>query len=436
MRQGSKSILALVCAVVLGACGACGGSGPAAAGTSSELGVGGQNPTGGVNSSQWLETDPVILISFDGFRWDYLDRYQAPAFMEVARRGVRTDGSEPPFPSKTFPSHYTLATGLWAENHELTGNSFWDPDRNAGYDMGDRTVVEDGSWYSGEPIWVTAEKQGMVAASYFFVGTEADVMGIRPSHWRRYDGSVTGPEKVDQVLEWLRLPAETRPRMITLYFPEVDGAGHRYGPDSQEVEQAVTLVDSHLQRLLDGLATLPDGDRVTVLLSADHGMAGYAPGRAHALDVSAMDGVRFVEGGPYASLMVDGDAARHATVRDAVDAQLPDDIGVYLRADVPEYLHYSATRKVGDIVVVPPIGVTVNEPDNNSPRGFTHGWDPTYREMHSIFLGMGPRLQENVRMGRIRHVDVYPLIAELLGLTPAPVDGELSTWDAVLRPGG
>ena len=430
MKQRSSWVLVLMGALILSACS---GSGPSESGQSGQPGLDGQNPTGGVNASQWLDTDPVILISFDGFRWDYLDRYPAPAFMEVARRGVWTDGSQPPFPSKTFPSHYTLATGLWADHHELTGNRFWDPTRSAGYDMADREVVEDGSWYSGEPIWVTAETQGMVAASYFFVGSEADVGGVRPSHWRRYDGSVTGPEKVDQVLEWLRMPAETRPRMITLYFPEVDGAGHQYGPDSQEVEQAVTLVDSYLQRLLDGLAAVPGGDRVSVLLSADHGMHRYEPGRAHALDVSGMDGVRFAEGGPYGSIFVEGDAARQAEVRDLIDAQLPDDIGVFLRADVPDHLHYRDSPRVGDIVLVPPLGVTVNRPDLNNPTGFTHGWDPSFREMHSIFLGMGPRLQENVRMGPIQHVDVYPLIAELLGLTPAPVDGDLGVWSGVLR---
>lgn len=430
MKLVSRSVLAVTAVFLLGGCNA---SGPAGSGPSGEPTADGQNPTGGVNSDQWLATDPLILISFDGFGWDYLDRYPAPAFMDVARRGVWADGSQPPFPSKTFPSHYTIATGLWADEHELTGNRFWDPARNAGYDMGDRTVVEDGSWYGGEPIWVTAEKQGMVAASYFFVGSEADVMGVRPSHWYPYSDNVTGTQKVDQVLEWLSMPAETRPRMITLYFPSVDGAGHRYGPYSDEVGTAITQVDAYLQRLLDGLATVPGGDRVTVLLSADHGMENYNLDRVHPVDVSGMEDVRFVESGPYASFLVEGDAARQAEVRDAIDAQLPDDIGVYLRADVPEYLHYSATRKVGDIVVVPPLGATISRPGQNPPSGATHGWDPTNREMHSIFLAMGPRIKENVRLGTIRHVDIYPLMAEILGLTPPPVSGELSVWSGVLR---
>ena len=423
---GTRLRTVLATAVIVSAFG-CGGGGT----VPSEME--GQNPSGGVNAAQWLDTDPVILISFDGFRWDYVDRYQPPAFLEVARRGVRTTGSMPPFPSKTFPSHYSLATGLWADHHELVGNRFWDPAREAEYDMSDRVAVEDGSWYAGEPIWVTAELQGMVAASFFFVGSEADVGGVRPSHWMRFDGSIPGEDRVDQVLDWLRMPPETRPRMITLYFSDVDGAGHRFGPDSEEVQEAIVRVDGWLQRLIDGLDAMEGGDRVTVLLGSDHGM--YANEDVVELDVRDLDGVRFEEGGPYASLFVDGDAARQAEVRDAIAAQMPPEVDVFLRADVPDSLHYSATPKVGDVIVVPPLGMNVIRAGSSAPTGFTHGWNPWYTEMHGILIGMGPRIVPGSTLGRIRHVDVYPLMAELLGLDPAPVDGDVDVWSEVLTGG-
>ncbi len=402
----------------------------------------GQNPTEGWNDPRWLDTAPVILISFDGFRWDYVERYRPPAFLRIASEGVMaTNGSMPPFPSKTFPSHFSMATGLWAENHELAGNTFWDPERREMYRVRDRDKVEDGSWYGGEPIWVTAESQGMVAASYFFVGSEADVGGVRPSYWYAYDGSVTGEEKVDRVLEWVRMPPETRPRMITLYFPNTDDAGHGYGPDSPEIEAAIEAVDGYLQRLLDGLDAIEGGEEVTVVLVSDHGMYEQPVELSHPVDVSGMEGVMIIEAGPYGAFAVDGDAARRREVRDAIAVQLPESIPVYLREEVPEELHYSATRKVGDIIAVPPLGTTLRRTTQSfaagwNPSPFNHGWDPRSPEMHGIFLARGPRLRPGGRLDRVRHVDIYPLMAEILGLDPAPVDGSLSTWDPVLVPAG
>ncbi|HSG91449.1 MAG TPA: ectonucleotide pyrophosphatase/phosphodiesterase [Pseudomonadales bacterium] len=392
--------------------------------------------SGGRNASQWLTTDPVVLISFDGFRHDYIDRFRPPNFMRVIDAGVRASAMQPPFPSKTFPSHYTIATGLWAEHHGITGNHFLDPERGAAYDMRDPVAVRDGSWYRGEPIWVTAESQGMVAASYFFVGTEADIQGIRPSHTYAYDGSVPGPARVDQALAWLAMAPERRPRIITLYFSDVDSAGHRHGPDSREVAAAVMRVDGWLGRLLDGIDALPEGDRVSLVLVSDHGMYRYDEADMHAVDLATLADVTWVDGGPYASLMIDGDdPARHRAIRDAIAAQVPPAVGVYLRADVPARLHYSADRRAGDIVVVPPLGHTVYEagrlPDTG---GFTHGWDPAAPEMHGIFAASGPRLEAGATIGRIDHVDVYPLLAELLGLRPAEVDGSLAPFAAALRP--
>ena len=419
----------LVPAVVVFA--SCGGVPP-------EEGAGGPSAprtgSGGVNAAVHLDAPYVVLISFDGFRHDYMEMHDAPNFQRVAASGVRADAMIPAFPTKTFPTHYTVATGMYAENHGLVGNRYWDPERGQ-YDMSNRTVVEDGSWYRGEPIWVTAESQGMVSASYFFVGSEADVAGVRPSHWRRFDGSVPNEARVDQVLDWLALPPEQRPHVITLYFSDVDGAGHTFGPESREVAEAIRRVDSALGRLLDGLDRLPHGDDVYVMLTSDHGMLRSPPEKAEALDMRLFPGVRLAESGPYASLFVEqGGSARQVAVRDSVDALLQHG-SAYLRAGVPERLHYSDDPRVGDIVVIMEPEWTVLLPEWLPSRGgYTHGWDNQTPEMGAIFLARGPGISGGQRIPAFESVHVYPLVTHVLGLEANPeADGKLGVLRSILR---
>lgn len=388
--------------------------------------------SGGTNAAAHLDAPYVVLISFDGFRHDYMELHDAPNFRRVAATGMRAERMIPAFPTKTFPTHYSVATGMYAENHGLVGNRYWDPDLEAGYDMGERAVVEDGSWYRGEPIWVTAETQGMVTASYFFVGSEADVAGVRPTHWRRYDGSVPNDVRVDQVLAWLAMAPEERPHVIALYFSDVDGAGHTYGPESDETGEAVGRVDAALGRLLDGIEALPHGHEVYVILTSDHGMLAAPAEKAEVLDPDRFPGVRVAETGPYASLFVEeGDSARMVAVRDSISAMLSHG-AVYLREDVPEHLHYSADPRIGDLVVIMEPEWTVIPPNWLPARStFTHGWDNLVPEMGAILLIRGPGIAPGQEWPAVESVHVYPFMTHVLGLTPNPdVDGRLD----VLRP--
>ncbi len=257
-------------ALVLAAAVACGPAGPSAVRAAGPAPAAAQaqsarattpGGTGGVNAPETLDKPYLVLVSFDGFRHDYLDRYETPSFDRVADRGVAAEALVPPYPSLTFPAHYTIATGLHPERHGLVGNRFYDPARGAEYNYRERANVEDGTWYGGEPIWVTAETQGMVAAAMLMVGTEADVRGVRPTFWTRYADRGTHRERVDEVLDWLALPPGRRPHLVTLYFSSVDGAGHRTGPASPAVAEAVEQVDADLGRLLDGIDALPTAAR-------------------------------------------------------------------------------------------------------------------------------------------------------------------------------
>lgn len=398
-----------------------------------------QAPTRGVNDERWRDAPYVVLLSLDGFASRYLERHRPPYLSGLARSGVwASEGLIASYPTKTFPNHYTLATGLHPARHGIVANQFRDPARSGSYRRSDRTTIEDGSWYGGEPIWVTAERQGMVAASFFWVGSEADVQGVRPSHWRRYDGSVRDETRVDQVLTWLALPAANRPHLITMYLSTVDDAGHRFGPDSPQLADAVLEVDRLVGRLRNGLVALPHGHRVHLVVVSDHGMDAFTPeGVRYLEDVTDVDDLDMPESGPNANLWVDGPPGRVLEVRALVDAGLPG-VRAYLPDEVPERLAYRGHPRLGDLVLVTDSSVVValaRDPERPPAGGFTHGWDPDLRSMRALFLASGPRLAPGVEVSPVRAVDVYPLLAELLGLEPAAdLDGSITTWRGALRP--
>jgi len=390
-------------------------------------------PPAGFNEARHEDAPYVVLLSLDGFRHDYLDLYPTPAFQRLAREGVRADRMIPTFPTKTFPTHFSIATGLYSENHGLVGNRFWAPEREAFYSISDREAVEEGTWYRGEPLWVTAERQGMRTAAFYFVGSEADVGGVRPTRWKRYDASVGNSARVDTVLAWLAEHPGTRPHLVTLYFSDLDDAGHDHGPESPQAAAAVAGVDREVGRLLDGIAALPHADRVYLVVVSDHGMLRAEAARAQVLDLSRFPGVRMVEGGPYATLVVDdGGPERLPGLRDSIRALLPE-AEVWLRRDVPERLRYSADPRVGDLVILAKAGATVVPPGRMPTRdAYTHGWDNAVPEMAGIFLARGPLIAPGQRIAPFESVNVYPFLAHILGLDPAPVDGRLDVLAPIL----
>ena len=385
--------------------------------------------SGGINAAEHLEAPYVILWSFDGFRADYLDWYDTPWFDRMAAEGARAEAMIPSFPSMTFPNHYGIATGLHPQSHGIVANEFWDPERGAWYDFRDRSTVEDGSWYGGEPIWVTAESQGMVSAAYFFVGTEADVRGVRPTNWKRFDGAVPNEARVDSALAWLQLPPESRPHLITLYVSDVDGAGHDFGPSAPETRAAVARADSLLGRLLTGLDALPpEVSRNTyVVLVADHGMAPVSRSQVEYLE-DHIDTSRVTASAvsAYANLFVDGDAADVREVHDRIAAGLRHG-RVWQREDVPADLHFSDGPRVGDLIIVMDEGWRVYLDRSQEPEregGGQHGYPmSTAPTMGALFMARGPDVPAGLRLPPFRNIHVYPWLAGVLGLEPARTDG-------------
>lgn len=387
-----------------------------------------------VNAAQHRNKPYVLLISFDGMRPEYLQRIELPNFQRVMDRGVRSVGMIPTFPSKTFPNHYTIVTGMRSEAHGLVGNRFWDATRNEAYSMSDTLAVWDGSWYRGEPIWVTAEKQGMKAASFFWVASEAAIGGVRPSFWKKYNGRIANSSRVDTVLKWLALPGAERPHMVTMYFSNVDGAGHDHGPLSPQVDTAARNVDGALGRLMEGIARMPLRDSVYYVLVSDHGMSESHPRWYVALDTLIdMNGVRLGEAGPLANLYVQAGRERAAVLRDSLNRRMRHG-RAYLRGEIPAHLHYNKDPRAGDIVVLMDDHFQIGRVNRPPREGGAHGWDPTHPSMHAIFVASGPGIPAGKVIPTFENIEIYSWLTELLGLRPAGgIDGQAGVLRQAIR---
>ncbi len=215
----------------------------------------------------------VILVSIDGWRHDYLERFAPPTLTRLAAAGVRAEALIPIFPSKTFPNHYTLVTGLYPERHGIVSNSMIDPNLPGRFTLRDRVVQQDTRWWGGEPLWITSQQQGQLAATMFWPGSDVEIDGHRPRYYRTFENELPNEERVDQLLAWLDQPEATRPTFLTLYFSTMDNAGHDGGPDSPEVGEAAAIVDRAIARLVNGVRAQGLESRVNYVLVSDHGMA-------------------------------------------------------------------------------------------------------------------------------------------------------------------
>jgi len=395
--------------------------------------------SGGVNSAAQRDKPYLILISIDGFRWDFQDLHDTPALDRIAANGVRAEALVPVFPTLTFPNHYSIATGLYPANHRLIGNHFPSQDRLKFYSHRDRESVQDGSWYGGEPIWVAAEKNGMVSAAYYFVGTEADVSGIPMTYWNQFDASVPGMRRVDQVLEWLTMPAEKRPHLITLYFEDVDAATHSFGAGSRESIASVRRVDQYIEALMQGVGELSIADEVYVVVVSDHGHSLFdGESQPFIIDsVVDLDDLIVVDHGTAAFLYLrEPDIERAAAIRDAINSAWRHGRAM-LHSGAPVGWHVTEDGGFADIIVQANQGhgVFSSRKAAKSSSRSDHGWPPESKEMHGIFMASGPRLPGGVRIPAIGAIDVYPLLMEILGLDiTTPVDGNLNTLPVLLEP--
>jgi len=375
---------------------------------------------------------PVILISVDGLRADYLRRGVSPNITALAARGVTTSAMRPSFPSLTFPNHYTLVTGLRPDRHGVVNNTMRDTDLGA-FSMGIRSAVEDARWWNdAEPIWVTAEQAGIPTATMFWPGSEAAVRGVRPHRWLKFDGDMPEAARVDQLLAWL--DERPLPGFATLYFDTVDHDGHEFGPDSPQVNAALARVDAQIGRLLAGLQQR--GIEANIILVADHGMAQVSNDRRILLDALLDPAtVQLVAGGAIASL--NPQPGREVAVKAALLRPHPH-MACHEKANLPARLHYGRHRRVPAIICIAEAGwmiwLSPPKPDQAMrPLGGMHGYDPAHPDMAASFVAAGPAFRAGVVLPPFDNVDVHPLLLRLLGLPAMATDGNAKVLAEALR---
>ena len=340
----------------------------------------------------------------------------------------------PVFPSLTFPNHYSIVTGLYPEHHGIVANTIYDPEWDAWFRIRDRSAIEDERWWGGEPIWVTAQRQGLRSATFFWVGSEAPIQGIRPTYWKKFDSSIPSSKRVDQVLHWLDLPTAERPSLITLYFGEIDSKSHRYGPDSAQVGEALGRVDAHLGRLIRGLEERELLGRVNVVVVSDHGMTATSSERLIVLDEQIdLADVQIVNLSPV--LMLRPRAGKFETVRQALVGAYPH-LAVYRREEIPSRLHFRDNRRITPLVGLADEGwsIVTSRESREPPRGM-HGYDNALESMRALFVAHGPAFRGGIEIEPFESVHLYELLAAVLGLDPAPNDGSPQALRGVLREG-
>ena len=377
----------------------------------------------------------VVLISLDGFRWDYLQRPAARRLRELASHGARAERLVPSFPTKTFPNHYTLVTGLYPEHHGIAANVMRDSVLGR-FATGNDPAVRDARWFGGEPIWVTAETQGMRSAAYFWPGSEAAIDGVRPHWYFPFNVTTSRADRVEQILGWLTMPDSTAPRLIAAYFSDVDTEGHNYGPDSPQTDSAIAHVDSVVGAIVDGIAQLGAGDRVDVIVVSDHGMAEVSPQRAIALDdFVSMDSLDVGDLSPVATLIPK--PGRDAYVYTALAGANPH-LQVFRKGDLPARLHYNSGARVTPIVAIADEGWSIGTHESlanmKSDHAYgAHGYDNQLLSMGALFIAAGPDFRTGVTVPPFANVHLYSLLAHVLQLHPAVTDGSLDSVSTLLR---
>lgn len=365
----------------------------------------------------------VLMISLDGFRWDYPGKVPLPTLDSLARTGVKATSLKPAFPSITFPNHYSMATGLYPDHHGIVSNSFYDPATKKQYAVGNRKAVEDGTFYGGEPIWVTAEKQGVISASFFWVGSEAPIQGIHPTYWKRYDEKITMAARGDSVVAWLSLPGEKRPHLVLLYYHEPDAVGHHAGPESADVRETIVSLDKALGDLFRKINELPIASQINVIVTSDHGMQSTSMEQSVLLtDYIQPDWFGRIEG--YSPIMLFGVKPEYDADAFSALQKIPH-CAAWRSGEVPLRLHYGTNPRTLDFVLLADSGWTIRKNALQKVGKGAHGYDPDNRNMHAIFYASGPAFKKGYVSKGFNNVDLYPLLTSLLGLVPAPVDGTI-----------
>lgn len=377
----------------------------------------------------------VILVSFDGFRYDYDDRGITPNIDSLKARGVSALSLKPVFPSSTFPNHLAIITGLYAENHGIIANNFYDSVADKTYRIGAEKEVRDAYWYRGEAFWETAERRGIKTACYFWPGSELKLDYRRPTYYEKYDHDRPYEKRIEGVIDWLQMPENKRPHFITLYFHETDSEGHDSGTQGDKINAAIAKLDAELGKLVKDIEEIGMRDEVNIILISDHGMTDLDESRI--VNISPAIGERDCRIQNYGSMAMIEPEYEFETKQIYDDLKAAEShYKVYLKEDIPEYLHFSKNNNISSIFVLADLGWILTEGDGKMPYSLAgaHGFDNNEIEMQGIFFAAGPAFKENYRIGTVENVDIYPLLCRIFGFeAPSDIDGRIERIECVLK---
>ena len=372
---------------------------------------------------------PLILISIDGYRADYIERGLSPNLAALAHDGVRAQALKPAFPTLTFPNHYTIVTGLYPDHHGVVANRMLDPDNGKRFVSSDAQLAGDPQWWGGEPLWVGVERQGKHAATMFWPGSDYQIDGVRPEYWQTFDRRVSADARVDHVLRWLDLPAQQRPDFVTLYFDQVDHEAHDFGPISKQTDAALALVDVALGRLLDGLRQRHLENSANLVIVSDHGMTATSTERTIVLDdVVDLNDIDLINDGVFTGLAAK--PGRETQVENSLLAPHAH-MTCWRKAQTPARLHYGTNPRVPPLLCLAANGWSIatrhslERPDREAHKG-EHGYDNDDPDMRALFVAHGPAFRRGLLVPEFDNVDVYALLAKILGIRPAPNDGDFN----------
>ncbi|XP_033737015.1 ectonucleotide pyrophosphatase/phosphodiesterase family member 5-like isoform X2 [Pecten maximus] len=374
--------------------------------------------------------DQVLLVSMDGFRYDYPEKVSTPNFDRMARDGVKAEYMTTTFVTKTFPTHYSIVTGLYTESHGIVGNTMYDPEFDEFFSMRSHQTKW---WDAGEPVWITARKHGLTSGTMFWPGSEVEIQGMHANKWYTYNDSITFDQRVDIVIDMLK---DDQFNFVTTYFNEPDLAGHIYGPNSPEVVNKIVEMDSLLGTLLDKLIANGLQNKVNLILTSDHGMTAVD------FDNKLVEIYELVDKS-LIQLTVDSGPIMHVVPAEGQEDAVLSAINshphftAYRKADIPDRWHYQNNRRIMPIFVVADEGWTITWNATSSklrPSKGNHGYDNSLMSMKPIFYAMGPNFGSNFSAPPINSVDIYPLLCELLGMTPSPNNGTLPNIAHLLQP--
>ncbi|WP_454801917.1 alkaline phosphatase family protein [Mucilaginibacter phyllosphaerae] len=393
--------------------------------------------TGRSNSLKQQKKPYVILISADGFRYDFAKRYHADNILRLASEGVSAASMIPSYPSVTFPNHYAIISGLYPSHSGLVNNTFYDRVRNERYAMGSKLKVADGTWYGGSPLWVLAEQQKMLSASYYWVASEAEIKGIRPTYYYIYNEQIGINSRIKAVVDWLNLPPAERPHLITFYLPQVDHEAHLNGPESPQVDHAVHFIDSAVNELQKAVKTTGLKD-VNFVFVSDHGMTRVDNQNPIGIP-AAIDTAKFVISGD--GILVELYAKDKQYIKSTYDALKKEavDYDVYLKTNVPPHLHYGVTddwhNRIGDILLIPRAPKVFNLWNSKKINPGWHGYDPTVvKDMHASFYAWGPAFKQHLNIAPFENVSVFNLVSSILGIShPDKTDGNNKLPNLILK---